>query len=264
MLIDFWTYSCINCLRTLPHVKAWHERYGSSGLVIVGVHTPEFAFEKVPENVRSNARRLGVTYPVALDPDFGTWNAWGNRYWPAKFLIDAEGRVRYAHFGEGDYDVTEGAIRSLLADRGARPPSARDGKPDTTPRGALTPESYLGFERLARYAGSTIAPGRSQRYAPPAILAKDQLAFGGVWTVEGESAIAGTDARILLDYTARDVYLVITGKGRVEALLDSRRASVTAVEGDRLYTLVERPQLASHRLELRFTPGLAAYAFTFG
>jgi len=264
VLIDFWTYSCVNCLRTLPHVRSWDERYRSSGLVIVGVHTPEFAFERVPENVRSNARRLGVAYPVALDPGYGTWNAWGNRYWPAKFLIDAEGRVRYAHFGEGEYDVTEEAIRSLLADRGARPPSPGAGEPDLSPTGKLTPESYLGYERLARYAGGKIRPGRVQRYLPPVVLADDELAYGGSWTVEGEHATAGPGARILMRYTARDVYLVVTGKGRIESLVDGKREAVTRIAGDRLYTLVERPSVASHHLELRFTPGLAAYAFTFG
>ena len=153
VLIDFWTYSCINCLRTLPHVEAWDRMYRKDGLVIVGVHTPEFAFEHVPSNVRSAVKRLGVRYPVALDNEYGTWNAYGNQYWPAEYLIDRKGHVRYAHFGEGEYDVTEESIRSLLGEKLGAPASAR--LRDLTPTGTLTPESYLGSERLARYAGST-------------------------------------------------------------------------------------------------------------
>ncbi|MEJ7568134.1 MAG: cytochrome c biogenesis protein DipZ [Gaiellaceae bacterium] len=266
VLIDFWTYSCINCLRTLPYITSWHERYRSSGLTIVGVHTPEFAFERVASNVRENAKELGVEYPIALDNEFGTWNAWHNQYWPAKYLIDRRGHVRYYHFGEGDYDESESAIRELLAERGA----GNDDLPapaalaDESPRGLVTPESYLGHQRLARYVGTTIAPDREQRYVLSSALEENELTFGGRWKVEGERAVAGRDARLRLRYRSRDVYLVLTGKGAVDVLVDGKRERRVQVAGDRLYTLVERSEISDHLLELRFAPGVAGYAFTFG
>ncbi len=269
MLIDFWTYSCINCLRTLPYLKAWDERYRPSGLAIVGVHTPEFAFERVPANVRENAGKLGIEYPIALDNDFGTWNAWHNQYWPAKYLIDRVGHVRYYHFGEGEYDESERAIRELLAEPGS------DGRGDAalpepaaladqSPHGLVTPESYLGHQRLARYVGTAVTPDRERAYAAAPKLAENELTLGGRWTVEGERAVAGRDAKLRLRYRARNVYLVLTGKGAVEVLVDGKRERRVQVAGDRLYTLVERPELDEHLLELRFPPGVAGYAFTFG
>jgi len=266
VLIDFWTYSCINCLRTLPYITSWHERYRSSGLTIVGVHTPEFAFERVASNVRKNAKELGVEYPVALDNEFGTWNAWHNQYWPAKYLIDRKGHVRYYHFGEGDYDESESAIRELLAERGAGSDDlpAPAALADESPRGLVTPESYLGHQRLARYVGTTIALDREQRYVLSSALEENELTFGGRWKVEGERAIAGRDARLRLRYRSRDVYLVLTGKGAVDVLVDGKRERRVQVAGDRLYTLVERPEISDHLLELRFAPGVAGYAFTFG
>src|SRR5437016_5221198 len=155
VLIDFWTYSCINCLRTLPHLEAWDKAYRKDGLVIVGVHTPEFAFEHVVANVRSASRRLGVRYPIAIDNGYGTWQAYGNQYWPAEYLLDRRGHLRHYHFGEGEYGRTEQLIRRLLAPERARlPTSTAIG--DRTPMAVMTPESYLGYERLDRYAGSGI------------------------------------------------------------------------------------------------------------
>ncbi len=268
VLIDFWTYSCINCLRTLPYIKSWDERYRSSGLTIVGVHTPEFAFERVPKNVRENAKELGIEYPIALDNDFGTWNAWHNQYWPAKYLIDREGHVRYYHFGEGEYDESESAIRELLAEPDAAGGAADLPAPaalaDKSPRGLVTPESYLGHQRLARYVGTTVAPDREQQYELSPALAENELTFGGRWKVEGERAVAGRDAKLRLRYRARNVYLVLTGRGAVSVLVDGKPERTIHVTGDRLYTLVERPQIGEHLLELRFAPGAAGYAFTFG
>jgi thiol-disulfide isomerase/thioredoxin len=263
VLIDFWTYSCINCLRTLPYVKAWDARYRASGLTIVGVHTPEFAFERVPANVRENTKKLGVEYPVALDSDYGTWNAWHNQYWPAKYLIDRSGHVRLFHFGEGEYDETESAIRELLAENGGDLPAAA-ALADQSPHGLVTPESYLGHARLARYVGTEIAPDREQAYRPAPKLAENELTYGGRWKVEEERAVAGTGARLRLSYRARNVYLVLTGKGSVRVLVDGKPERTVEVDGDRLYTLAERATLGKHLLELRFTPGLAGYAFTFG
>jgi len=263
VLIDFWTYSCINCLRTLPYITEWDERYRDAGLTIVGVHSPEFAFERERANVQENAEELGIEYPIALDNNFGTWSVWNNQYWPAKYLIDRDGHVRYYHFGEGDYAETEAAIRELLAARGSAVPAASQ-LSDDSPRGLVTPESYLGYERLARYAGTPVVQDRHARYTFPAQLADNELAYGGSWKVEHERAVAGADARLRLDYRARDVFLVLTGRGSVQVLVDGRAEGRVDVTEDRLYTLVERDEIAGHLLELRFSPGVAAYAFTFG
>ncbi len=221
VLIDFWTYSCINCLRTLPYIREWHDRYRDSGLVIVGVHTPEFAFERVPANVRENSEELGVTYPVALDNGYATWNAWGNRYWPAKYLIDRKGRVRGYHFGEGAYDETEQMIRELLAERAVALPAA-SAADDETPSGNLTPETYLGFERIAGYVGEPIVPGRPHAYTFAKQVGHDEVSYAGTWTVGRENAVAAEGAKLRLNYRARDVYLVLSGSGTVTALVDGR------------------------------------------
>jgi cytochrome c biogenesis protein CcdA/thiol-disulfide isomerase/thioredoxin len=260
VLVDFWTYSCINCLRTLPYIRAWDERYRDAGLTIVGVHSPEFAFERVESNVRENVRKLGVRYPVALDNDFVTWQSWRNQYWPAKYLIDKRGHVRYYHFGEGDYAETEEAIRTLL---GADAPGA-SGLADKSPHGRVTPESYLGYERFDRNGGDRIVKDKPHAYTFPRGLSENELAFSGIWTVQGERAVAGLSAGLRLQYRARDVYLVLTGRGTVEVRVDGKPERLVRVRADRLYTLVDRPRIGEHLLELHFTPGLAAYAFTFG
>jgi cytochrome c biogenesis protein CcdA/thiol-disulfide isomerase/thioredoxin len=263
VLVDFWTYSCVNCLRTLPYLRAWDAAYRSVGLQIVGVHTPEFAFEHEADNVRGALRRLHVRYPVALDNDYGTWNAFGNRYWPAKYLIDREGHVRFVHFGEGSYGETERVIRSLLAERPkAQLVSTRIG--DAAPSGAGTPETYLGYQRLAGLGNPAVAPDRMAPYRLPARLAPDQLAYGGRWRVETERAVAGPNARLRLRFRAREVNLVLGGKGRVEVRLDGRRVRTIAVDGSRLYTLLELQRAHTGLLELRVARGVAGYAFTFG
>jgi cytochrome c biogenesis protein CcdA/thiol-disulfide isomerase/thioredoxin len=260
VLIDFWTYSCINCLRTLPYIREWDARYRAAGLTIVGVHSPEFAFERVESNVRENAKKLKLRYPIALDNAYGTWQAWHNQYWPAKYLIDRAGHVRYYHFGEGEYAKTEEAIRTLL---GADAPAA-SGLADDSPHGQVTPESYLGYERLARYNGPEIKEDAEHDYAFPEKLEDNELGFAGRWKVEDERAVAARGARLRLDYRARNVYLVLTGAGSVQVLVDGKPERTVRVSGDRLYTLVERKQNGDHLLELRFTPGVAGYAFTFG
>jgi cytochrome c biogenesis protein CcdA/thiol-disulfide isomerase/thioredoxin len=260
VLIDFWTYSCINCLRTLPYIRAWDDRYRDAGLTVVGVHSPEFAFEHVESNVRENVRKLGVRYPVALDNDFVTWQSWHNQYWPAKYLIDKRGHVRYFHFGEGEYGKTEKAIRTLL---GSGVPAATR-LADKSPTGAVTPESYLGYSRLDRNGGDLPAKDEEHAYTFPRGLLANELAFGGVWKLEEERAMAGLSAGLRLQYRARNVYLVLTGKGTVDVLVDGKPERTVRVASDRLYTLVERQKLGDHLLELHFSPGLAAYAFTFG
>ena len=166
VLIDFWTYSCVNCIRTLPYVKRWYDTYRDAGLVVVGVHTPEFAFEHVPGNVEKAVQSFGIDYPVALDNDFGTWTAWGNRYWPAEYYIDRQGHVRYAHFGEGDYAGTEKVIRTLLAEKNL-PAPVSGSISDKTPESVLTPETYLGTDRLSSLVGSPVVEGREATYTIP-------------------------------------------------------------------------------------------------
>src|SRR5919106_6484287 len=178
VLIDFWTYSCINCLRTLPHVRAWDEAYRDDGLVVVGVHTPEFAFERDADNVRRAVRDLDVDYPVALDNSYGTWTAWSNRYWPAKYFVDRRGHVRYAHFGEGGYEESERVLRGLLAeDQDSELVS--EAIADETPSGEQTPETYLGYERLDRFVGSELVPDREAEYSIPDYVPLHGVAYGG-------------------------------------------------------------------------------------
>jgi cytochrome c biogenesis protein CcdA/thiol-disulfide isomerase/thioredoxin len=267
VLIDFWTYSCINCLRTLPHVRAWDEAYRDDGLVVVGVHTPEFAFERNADNVRRAVRDLGVAYPVALDNSYGTWTAWSNRYWPAKYFVDRRGRLRYAHFGEGGYEESERVLRRLLAED----PDAElvsEGIADETPSGEQTPETYLGYQRLDRLVGSELVPDREAVYAIPEYVPLHGVAYGGRWTVEDERIVAGEGARLRLPFHARDVFLVLgasDGPGTVEVSVDGERVGTVAVTVHDLYTLARIPgEKRDHVLDLRVSPGTEAYAFTFG
>jgi thiol-disulfide isomerase/thioredoxin len=264
VLVDFWTYSCINCIRTLPHLRAWYAAYHRDGLEIVGVHTPEFAFEHVLGNVRTATRDLHVTWPVALDNDYGTWSAYSNQYWPAEYLIDKTGRVRHYAFGEGSYGETERAIRSLLAETGAHVAQRATGVRDETPRELQTPESYLGSERLQRYVGSRIRPGVAARYTFATALPEDALSYAGTWRVERQQIVAGAGARLRLHFRAQFVYLVLGGRGTVHALVDGAPTRSFRVDADRLYTIVSGTSSRDGILELRFSPGVTAYAFTFG
>ena len=262
VLVDFWTYSCINCLRTLPYLESWYRTYAKDGFVIVGVHTPEFAFEHDIANVRRATKEYGVRYPVAIDNDYATWNAYGNQYWPADYLIDARGHVREAKFGEGEYSKTENAIRSLLAERDKSLPKAVH-MADHTPDYPLTPESYLGTDRLDRYAGSPIKKGMA-KYTLPFVIDQSQLAYGGYWDVGSQRIVAGRDAQLRLHFFARKVHLVLGGTGYVDVFLNDKHVRRVHVTQDRLYTLLDQGTARDGKLALRFTPGLAAYAFTFG
>ena len=261
VLVDFWTYSCINCIRTLPHLRAWYAAYHKAGLEIVGVHTPEFAFEHVLGNVRQATHDLHVTWPVALDNSYNTWTAYSNQYWPADYLVDKSGRVRDYHFGEGAYGQTELAIRSLLGETG---PARAARVADETPTEQSTPESYLGTERLARYVGSTIHPNIPTQYAFASALPADDLTYAGIWTVGSQRIVAGLGARLRVHFRARYVYIVLGGKGTVRALIDGKPARTIQVASDRLYTVVSGAAPREDVLELRFSPGVNAYAFTFG
>ena len=260
VLIDFWTYSCINCLRTLPHLKAWYAAYHSKGLVIVGVHTPEFAFEHVTSNVRAAVKRLGIAYPVVQDNDYNTWDNYSNQYWPAEYLIDRTGHVRHTHFGEGEYGQTEQLIRRLL---GANGPRARH-VADVTPDEFLTPETYLGAERIADYTGSRLVPGRFTSYHAAVSLPQNELTYGGSWRVEAQQIVAGRDAFLRLHFHAKNVYVVLGGRGTVRATVDGKPTGTIRVDAYRLYTVRSSAKVADATLELRFSPGVRGYSFTFG
>ncbi len=262
VLVDFWTYSCINCLRALPHLKAWDAAYRKAGLTIVGVHTPEFAFEHVVSNVRKATRELGVRYPVAIDNGYATWDAYQNGAWPTEYLIDRRGVIREIKEGEGRYDETERTIRRLLGE----PANARLASvADTTPTHLTTPESYLGWERLQRYSGSELVPDREVPYRFPRAVPLNTLAYDGLWAVERQRIVAGERARLRLHFLAQDVHLVLGGSGRLLVLVDGKQVRTIRVGGlSRLYDLLRYPKLREGELELRFTPGISAYAFTFG
>jgi cytochrome c biogenesis protein CcdA/thiol-disulfide isomerase/thioredoxin len=260
VLIDFWTYSCINCLRTLPHLKAWDATYRSKGLVIIGVHTPEFAFEHVSSNVRSAVQRLGIRYPVMQDNRIRTWDNYANQGWPAEYLIDRAGNVRHTHVGEGEYSQTESLIRRLLAVKGKR---ARQ-LPDTTPTEAMTPETYLGYGRIANYAGTPIVPDEPTRYTFANDLISNTFSYDGTWRVGPEAGTAISDARLRLNFQARNVYLVLGGRGTVQVLIDGQHTKTLRVNAQRLYTVRASNRIAHALLELRFSPGVQAYSFTFG
>ena len=262
VLVDFWTYSCINCLRTLPHLEAWDRAYRKAGLTIVGVHSPEFAFEHVPDNVRSAVHRLGVRYPVALDNSFATWRAYSNDYWPSEYLIDRTGHIRHEHYGEGSYGETERLIRELLGEKAG---VARTSVADTTPQELTTPESYLGYARLDRFANGQPIFDTAARYRFPQRLRQDELAYAGTWTVEPSRIVAGAGARLRLRFQARNVFLVLGGSGGVDVLVDGRHLRTVRVSGTpRLYTLARFPGPTRGLLELRASSGVEGYAFTFG
>jgi thiol-disulfide isomerase/thioredoxin len=282
VLVDFWTYTCINCLRTLPYVKAWDERYRADGLTIVGVHTPEFAFEKQASNVQRAIADEGLRYPVVQDNDFGTWNAFTNQGWPSKFLVDATGKVRYAHLGEGEYEETEAAIRTLLAEAGERKlGAAAKPKGEILSAGAhATPETYLGSARAQGF--SPVGPTDGERdyaAAPGDKLPQSVFSLGGRWRVDPESARAVRDATITARVVGTAVYLVLSSDGdrprRVQVRLDGKPISASDAGADvhdgavtvrrqRLYSLVKVSSLQEHVLALRLDPGVSGYAFTFG
>ena len=266
VLVDFWTYSCINCLRSLPHVKGWFNDYKSDGLVVVGVSTPEFAFEHVVSNVQDAARSLGVGYPIAVDDNYGTWDAYGNQYWPAEYLIDPSGEVRAYDFGEGGYATMESNIRSLLAANGSANLPPRSDVPDRTPaNGSITPESYVGYGQLNNEVGTPVADDRSIVYHAPSSVPANSLAFNGIWVVHQQEATAGPGGTLNLRFTAEDVYLVMGGQGTVGVAYGGRHVATLAINGiPKLYPLLTGDRLQSGFLDLTFSPGVEAYDFTFG
>ena len=282
VLVDFWTYTCINCIRTFPYLKAWDARYRDQGLTIVGVHTPEFAFERKDSNVSASIGRQGLRYPVVQDNEYGTWNAFGNQAWPAKYLIDARGRVRYAHIGEGEYEETEAAIRALLSEAGDRTLGAA-----AQPRGAIetvghraTPETYLGSARAKSFSPVGPTDGTRDVHVTGAVQAAAER-------LHPRRALARRPRvrprRARRDHHGarrrRNVYLVLSSKGdrarRVRVELDGRkitpadagddvRDGVVTVRRQRLYRLVELAELGEHVITLRLDTGVSGFAFTFG
>ena len=291
VLVDFWTYSCINCLRTLPYVKAWAEKYRDQGLVVIGVHAPEFAFERNVGNVTKAMKDLGITYPVAIDNDYKIWRAFNNEYWPAHYFADAQGRIRYHHFGEGDYAESERVIQQLLREAGAA--KVADGLINANAEGVQrapdmnevqSPETYVGYQRSEHFVPETsLVPDKSTTYNPPSQLALNDWSLGGQWTVGSERATSSAPAgRIVYRFHARDLHLVLgpaaDGKPvRFKVLIDGKApgdAHGTDVAPDgsgsvteqRLYQLVRQPDGVTDRtFSIEFLdPGVSAYAFTFG
>ena len=261
VLIDFWTYSCINCLRTLPHLRAWYAAYHKDGFEIVGVHTPEFAFEHVLSNVESAVKRLDVTWPVALDNDYGTWNAWSNEYWPADYLVDQHGDVRAYSFGEGGYTSIEDDIRQLLGVGGPMTDI-----PNLTPTELLTPETYVGPERLdpTRYVGTSPVRNRPAVYHLATAIPQNDISLGGTWTLSGQTGTAGLGARLGLHYHSKDVYMVLSGHGRVTVTRNGEPLPSIDVDGAKLYTVLSSNTTTDAVLRFSFPPGIRAYSFTFG
>jgi len=265
VLVDFWTYSCINCQRSLPHVEGWYNDYKKDGFVVVGVSSPEFAFEHVVSNVQSAAGSLGIDYPVAVDDNLATWDAYNNEYWPAEYLIDPTGVVRAYDFGEGGYGEMESNIRMLLSANGVSNLPARTDVPNKTPTNNLTPESYVGYERLNNEVGTPVVQDKAAVYHPPSSIPSNSLAFGGTWTVHNEEATAGSDATLGLNFTADDVYLVMSGTGTVDVSYNGRHLTTVSVGGiPKLYTLFSGTVLQTGVLTLAVSPGVEAYDFTFG
>ncbi len=290
VLVDFWTYSCINCLRSLPYIRAWAAKYKDHGLVVIGVHAPEFAFEKDLDNVRRAVRDLGITYPVAVDNDLKIWQAFNNQYWPAHYFIDAQGRIRYHHFGEGAYDESERVIQELLKDAGYR--NVPTGIVDPQAAGALaaadnadlqSPETYIGYARAENFASGTPSFDAPQTYTVPSTLQLNQWGLVGTWTIAGEQAsLDRAPGKIVFRFHARDLHLVV-GPGpdgkpvRFRVTVDGAPPGAShgadtddrglgTVTGQRLYQLVrQNGPIADRTFAIEFLdPGVQAFSFTFG
>jgi cytochrome c biogenesis protein CcdA/thiol-disulfide isomerase/thioredoxin len=266
VLVDFWTYSCINCIRTLPYITGWDKEYRNRGLVIVGVHAPEFEFEKSQSNVAAALEAHGIHYPVALDNALSTWVNFNNRYWPAHYLIDRAGRVVYTHFGEGEYDVTENNIRFLLGLK-----DKAEAEKEITPQAGQTPETYLGYARAARFGGeSPFVRDRKSAYHLPETLPANNWALGGDWEIRGEKIISGgKGATLRLNFTAQKVFLVLgsaTDKPlHITLRLNGKPAGSMTIDRHKLYELISQKSFGAGLLEIEAdAPGLEAYAFTFG
>ncbi|QLL09213.1 cytochrome c biogenesis protein DipZ [Mycobacterium vicinigordonae] len=266
VLIDFWAYSCINCQRAIPHVVGWYQAYRDDGLVVIGVHTPEYAFEKVPENVAKGAADLGIKYPVALDNNYSTWTNYQNMYWPAEYLIDADGTVRHVKFGEGEYDVTERLIRQLLLDAEPKIQLPRPvDAPDLTPTGLLTSETYFAVGKADNYGGGGHYDEGSATFDYPPMLAPDRFALRGRWTLDHQGATAdGDDSTIKLNYHAKNVYVVVGGAGTVTVTRGGKSTTLPVSGPPTNRQIVAGDQQTSETIEVQPSKGLQVFSFTYG
>lgn len=282
VLIDFWTYSCINCQRTLPYLKTWYSKYEKDGLVIIGVHTPEFAFEHVQANVEAALKQFGITYPVVLDNEYKTWNAFGNQFWPRKYLIDINGYIVYDHAGEGNYDETERAIQAALAERAQRLGEAGIEAGTTSPSeadlsGIGSPETYFGASRNDYLSNGAAGKIGTQTLTLPSLTLKNSLYLGGTWDFSPEYATAGEGSEVVYPYSAKDVYLVASASAgaQIEVWQDGKLVSTEAgadvlngtatIKESRLYKLVHNASGGAHTLRLVVKKGtIDFYTFTFG
>ena len=264
VLVDFWTYSCINCERALPHLEAWYKTYAPYGLEIIGVHTPEFAFERVIGNVHRAIGSLGVKYPVAIDDNYTTWLSFGNEQWPTEYLIDQTGHLRYIKAGEGDYSQTESLIRDLLASGGETLPPRTD-VPNLTPTELTTSETYLGLLATGPYTGLYIVLGKPKKYTFSHIILVNSISLQGIWTDNTDDLVSGRGAELRFRYQAKDVFLVLGGHGSLDIVLDGRKVRTLNINGyPRNYTIIKGDRVTTNLLQLDMSPGISAYDFTFG
>lgn len=280
--VDFWTYSCINCIRNNPYIQSWYDRYQGDGFTVLGIHAPEFAFEKVPANVEKAVHDQKITYPVALDNDFTTWAAFENQYWPAGYLIDADGQVRRVHYGEGEYDQTEDAIRQLLMEKGTRVSDRRaDGGSGMVPvSDRETKETYLGFKRASNYAGSpALAAAPQAVFTHPAQLGANMWSLGGNWETGQEKIVARGNSTLRFNFSAKEMYIVAASANpqAITVTLDGKPIQSTDFSGQdvaagrvtvgeaKLYRLVSFPRFEEgHVVELSVPAGVELNVFTFG
>jgi cytochrome c biogenesis protein CcdA/thiol-disulfide isomerase/thioredoxin len=282
VLVDFWTYTCINCIRTLPHVTSWYEKYKDQGFVIVGVHTPEFEFEKKTENVQEAIKQYNITYPVAQDNDFETWNAYNNRYWPAHYLIDAQGNVREIHEGEGNYEETEKAIQQLLKEAGKNVTETKQEIPDETPTNSTsrTHETYLGSARAERFGSKESLTEGTKKYSTFETLPLHYFSYSGIWNVQKEYSASTKNSALDIRFEGNKVFLVIHPKSKEDVIKiylddkplsddnagkDVKDATIRVTE-PKLYELIDmKGEKGNHILRLEFmNEGTEVYAFTFG
>ena len=266
VLIDFWAYSCINCQRAIPHVVGWYDAYRDKGFEVIGVHSPEYGFEKVAANVASGAADLHVTYPIALDNNLSTWTNYRNRYWPAEYLIDAQGTVRHVKFGEGDYDVTENLIRQLLSEANghAELPPATEGR-DTTPTSPTTPETYFSVGKVVNYGGQGVYDQGEATFTLPANLGDDSFALTGRWALDYQGATAvGNGSTIALNYHARNVYLVVGGTGEVTVRRDGTTSVIPVTGPPNMRQIVAADDDGAGHVDVSLSQGLQAFSFTYG
>lgn len=268
VLVDFWTYTCINCIRTLPHVTGWYEKYKDKNFTIIGVHTPEFEFEKKTENVEMAIKQYKINYPVAQDNDYKTWNAYNNRYWPAKYLIDAKGNLRKFHFGEGKYEEMEEAIRELIEENGQDLKEEMSIVNDQTPKGVRTPEIYLGLDRMDKLISGDLESG-DKIYTTEGKIPVHHVAYEGKWNVDHEFSQSYVGSELILNYFAEKVFLVIHPGGendQVKVFLDGKEQNILTVSEPKLYELINlNGKSGEHLLKLEFlNEGTRIFAFTFG